>query len=75
MMPREAFNRNTISLRVGDVIALGRCGAYSVTEGVAVFLSRDMPRVALYRDGNFTLVRDRFATDALNTCRTPEDEA
>ena len=27
MMPREAFNRNTISLRVGDVIALGRCGA------------------------------------------------
>ena len=62
-------------LRVGDVIALGRCGAYSVTEGVAVFLSRDMPRVALYRDRNFTLVRDRFATDALNTCRTPEDEA
>ena len=62
-------------LRVGDVIALGRCGAYSVTEGVAVFLSRDMPRVALCRGGNFTLVRDRFATDALNTCRTPEDEA
>ena len=62
-------------LRVGDVIAFGRCGAYSVTEGVAVFLSRDMPRVALYRGGNFTLVRDRFATDALNTCRTPEDEA
>ena len=42
---------------------------------VAVFLSRDMPRVALYRGGDFTLVRDRFATDALNTCRTPEDEA
>ena len=62
-------------VRVGDVIALGRCGAYSVTEGVAVFLSRDMPRVALYRDGVFTLVRDRFATDVLNTCRTPEDEA
>ena len=75
MMPREAFNRNTISLRVGDVIALGRCGAYSVTEGVAVFLSRDMPRVALCRGGDFTLVRDRFATDVLNTCRTPEDEA
>lgn len=34
-----------------------------------------MPRVALYRDRNFTLVRDRFATDALNTCQTPEDEA
>ena len=60
-------------LRVGDVIALGRCGAYSVTEGVAVFLSRDMPRVALYRDGAFTLVRDRFATDVLNTCQTLED--
>ena len=62
-------------LRVGDVIAFGRCGAYSVTEGVAVFLSRDMPRVALCRGGEFTLVRDRFATDVLNTCRTPEDEA
>ena len=60
-------------LRVGDVIALGRCGAYSVTEGVSVFLSRDMPRVALYRDGAFTLVRDRFATDVLNTCQTLED--
>ena len=60
-------------LRVGDVIALGRCGAYSVTEGVAVFLSRDMPRVALYRGGNFTLVRNRFATDVLNTCQTLED--
>ena len=60
-------------LRVGDVIAFGRCGAYSVTEGVAVFLSRDMPRVALYRDGAFTLVRDRFATDVLNTCQTLED--
>ena len=60
-------------LRVGDVIALGRCGAYSVTEGVSVFLSRDMPRVALYRDGVFTLVRDRFATDVLNTCQTLED--
>ena len=62
-------------VRVGDVIALGHCGAYSVTEGVAVFLSRDMPRVALCRGGDFTLVRDRFATDVLNTCRTPEDEA
>ena len=60
-------------LCVGDVIALGRCGAYSVTEGVSVFLSRDMPRVALYRDGAFTLVRDRFATDVLNTCQTLED--
>ena len=60
-------------VRVGDVIAFGRCGAYSVTEGVAVFLSRDLPRVALYRDGNFTLVRDRFATDVLNTCQTLED--
>ena len=49
------------------------CGAYSVTEGVSVFLSRDMPRVALYRDGAFTLVRDRFATDVLNTCQTLED--
>ena len=32
------------ALSVGDVLAFGRCGAYSVTEGIGLFLSRQLPR-------------------------------
>lgn len=34
----------------GDVILFHRCGAYSVTEGSALFLSRKLPEVYLYND-------------------------
>ncbi|MBQ7549285.1 MAG: diaminopimelate decarboxylase [Clostridia bacterium] len=37
-------------LKVGDVLAFARCGAYSVTEGIALFLSRELPAVYLYSD-------------------------
>lgn len=33
-----------------DVILFHRCGAYSVTEGSALFLSRKMPEVYLYNE-------------------------
>lgn len=41
------------SPEVGDVIALHNIGAYSVTEGIYLFLSRTMPRILLHsaRDG------------------------
>lgn len=55
------------SLSVGDVLAFGRCGAYSVTEGTALFLSRTMPRVILYSEKDGTkLVRDFYETGLLN---------
>lgn len=57
------------ALRVGDVLVFSRCGAYSVTEGTAVFLSREMPRVVLCTGGECLLARDFFCTDTLNTCR------
>lgn len=56
------------ALRVGDVLAFSRCGAYSVTEGTAAFLSRELPRVVLYAGGKHRLLRDFFYTDTLNTC-------
>ena len=52
----------------GDVIAFSKCGAYSVAEGIAAFLSRAMPRVALYSENEgLTLSRELTETYPLNT--------
>lgn len=57
------------TLRIGDVLAFSRCGAYAVMEGASTFLSREMPRIVLFHDGKPYLARDFFDTDTLNTCR------
>ena len=58
----------TEQLEVGDFLAFGRTGAYSVMEGMAVFLSREMPAVVLYSKAEGDrLVRDFILTDSLNT--------
>ena len=55
-------------LREGDVLAFHNAGAYTVTEGYALFLSRTMPRVILKRaDGGYELARDFIETSTLNT--------
>jgi diaminopimelate decarboxylase len=62
-----ARNVSLTNLKVGDVLVFHRTGAYSVSEGMSVFLSREMPRVALYNDKNgLTLVRDFIYTDKFN---------
>lgn len=49
-----------------DILAFENIGAYSVTEGPALFLSRNMPRIILHgKDGN-RLVRDTIASAKLN---------
>ncbi len=54
-------------LKIGDMLAFGRCGAYTVTEGTVLFLSRTMPRVMLYSEKEgMKLVRDFYETDSLN---------
>lgn len=53
-------------LEVGDLLCFTRIGAYSVTEGPALFLSRDMPRIVLHADAGDTLVRDTIHTSQLN---------
>ena len=46
------------SLERGDVLAFKSAGAYSVTEGVHLFLSRTMPRVLLCDGEGVRLARD-----------------
>jgi diaminopimelate decarboxylase len=55
------------SLQRGDVLAFGRCGAYAVTEGVSLFLSRRLPRVLLREaDGSVVLARDFIESSQFN---------
>lgn len=50
-----------------DIILFHRCGAYSVTEGTALFLSRKMPEVYLYsKDRGIEKFRDFIDTADLN---------
>lgn len=53
--------------RLGDVLVFERTGAYSPMEGIALFLSRDLPQVALYsRKSGLRLVREAIPTDPWN---------
>lgn len=61
-------------IKVGDILAFERAGAYSVTEGMALFLSHDLPKVVLYgRDFGWKLVRDRKFTYEWNIAKEAED--
>lgn len=63
-----ARNVELRSLQVGDILVFQRTGAYSVMEGMAVFLSRDMPAVATYTpEAGLKILRDRIDTARFNT--------
>ena len=49
-----------------DVLAFGNIGAYSVTEGPALFLSRNMPRIILANSDGARLVRDVIPSSVIN---------
>lgn len=52
---------------IGDILVFENTGAYSVTEGMAIFLSRDLPKVLYYdKCQGLRLVRDRVETNILN---------
>lgn len=54
--------------RVGDMIVFERVGAYSVTEGIYLFLSRDLPFIFFYtKKGGLRLVRRNQHVDVWNT--------
>lgn len=53
-------------LNVGDVICFNRCGAYSVTEAPALFLSRELPSIYTKKGDKFTLVRDKIKASKIN---------
>lgn len=54
------------ALREGDLLVFHNAGAYSVTEGISLFLSRSLPRVILQKTGGELLLRDAFETSLLN---------
>ena len=55
-------------LHLGDCIVFKKCGAYSVTEGMAMFLSRELPQILFYsKDDGLKTVRKRIGTDVFNT--------
>lgn len=60
-------NINVPALELGDVFVFKNVGAYSSTEGISLFLSRDLPKIAIY-DKNKTLqiVRDTVKTSEIN---------
>ena len=51
----------------GDILIFKNCGAYSITEGMALFLSRELPAVIFYNmDSGFVRVRLRIGTHLNN---------
>lgn len=55
-------------LKCGDLFAFENAGAYCMTEGLSLFLSRALPPVVLLQQGGATqLVREALPTDTLNT--------
>lgn len=54
-------------LQVGEILVFNNTGAYSMTEGISLFLSRELPNIVLLTEnGTTVLVRDDFGTDILN---------
>ena len=54
-------------LKIGDILAFCNVGAYSVTEGIYLFLSRTMPRILLAKeDGSIVVARDFTESSVLN---------
>ena len=59
-----------IGLSVGDLLVFHNIGAYSITEGLYLFLSRTMPKVLLMNtDGSITIARDFLESYTINTVK------
>lgn len=57
-----------VDVRVGDCLIFHNIGAYSVTEGIYLFLSRRLPGIYFYKEEEGAkLVRDGLETWTLNT--------
>lgn len=54
------------SVKAGDILTFHRAGAYGITEGKALFLSRELPRVVMSMGDDTVLLRDFIPTDPFN---------
>lgn len=65
VLMQKAVIRN---LKAGNVLIFERAGAYAMTEGMALFLSHELPAVLLYsKETGWKPVRDRIQTYHWNT--------
>lgn len=56
------------TVNIGDILIFERCGAYSVTEAMALFLSRELPQVLILKaDNTVTILREQKETNPLNS--------
>ena len=54
-------------LELGDVLEFGHCGAYSVTEAPALFLSRQLPAIYAYsKEGGYECLREHIPAAEIN---------
>ena len=57
-----------VDVRVGDCLVFHNIGAYSVTEGISLFLSRNLPKIYRYQEEEgLSLLRDGLDTWPVNT--------
>lgn len=62
----KQYPLNEIS--INDVLVFEKLGAYSITEGIYLFLSRDLPKVFFYSEANgIQLIRDSIGTNTINS--------
>ncbi len=55
-------------VEIGDLLRFENTGAYCMTEGISLFLSRELPAVYLKKDnGEYLLVRESFECSKHNT--------
>ena len=59
-------NIDSFELQIGDVFIFKNVGAYSSTEGISLFLSRDLPCIVLYKNSKYIKVRDNLKTSDIN---------
>ena len=55
------------TLDIGDILCFNLAGAYSATEGIALFLSRDLPAIVIWdEEGTEILAREHIETNIYN---------
>ena len=59
-------NININKLELGDIFVFKNTGAYSSTEGISLFLSRDLPKIVIYKNKKIETVREVTKTSTLN---------
>ena len=57
------------NLQIHDILVFERTGAYSMTEGISLFLSRELPAVYFRKDGKVMQVRQHIQTEEWNNGR------